>query len=281
MGGYTELIYKNLSLDSSKLELKASLHLPPRIKGLVFYFHGGGFIYGRKDDLPPYYLKSLMDEGYALINLDYPLLPQSSFENILASALEAVDFVLDKSESLGIPDSPFFLWGRSAGAFLAMLSASRLKSKPRAVISYYGYGFLTPSWYDSPSSYYLGYPRISKKKLESLLERGDERERFLIYLYARQTGSWLSLISNNRERDFLERYSLANVQDPENFPSLFLAHSFKDPDVPFLESLELSRLFRRSTLFSSSSPSHDFDSKAGRERERLLDSTLKFLNSNI
>ncbi len=282
-----ELIFKNISYGSTDLKLTASLYLPEQPRALVFYLHGGGFIFGKRNDLPRGHIDSFLNQDLGLITLDYRLAPEASFEEALSDGIDGVNFFLDMSLELGLaPGSSYFLWGRSAGAFLALNLARHIKRKPKGLLSYYGYGFLKSHWARSPSSYYLSYPGVTRKKAQELVLKvppleGELSKRFPIYLQARQSGDWLKLISAGREKEFLEKYSFQNFEEQDSFPRLFLAHSFKDQDVPFLESLEMSKLFPGSTLFSSSSQSHDFDSEDSRERDRLLDSSLSFINSNI
>ena len=42
----------------------------------ILYLHGGGLLYGIKDDLPEIYINKFLDSGYDILLLDYPLAPE-------------------------------------------------------------------------------------------------------------------------------------------------------------------------------------------------------------
>ena len=56
--------------------------VPPRAEAdrhiAVFYLHGGGLVYGERDDLPAPYVRAFADAGYTLVCADYPLAPESA-----------------------------------------------------------------------------------------------------------------------------------------------------------------------------------------------------------
>lgn len=45
----------------------------------IIYFHGGGLIWGDRDDLPQAYIDLFLKAGYHLLTVDYPLAPENSF----------------------------------------------------------------------------------------------------------------------------------------------------------------------------------------------------------
>ena len=51
----------------------------------VFYLHGGGLLYGERDDLPLPYIELLTKAGYTVIAADYPLAPESALPDIMAA----------------------------------------------------------------------------------------------------------------------------------------------------------------------------------------------------
>ena len=162
-----------------------------------------------------------------------------------------------------------------------------LGEKPRGIISYYGYGFLCPDWYKSPSFYYLQYPNLKRESVKKLikdrqLSEASPQIRFPLYLYTRQTGTWFSSFAGDDEEGFLSNYSLLNLPDQIDYPPSFLAHSLRDEDVPFRESIELSKLIRDSSLYTPSVEGHDFDRQVdSRETVILLNKTIEFLDKNI
>lgn len=273
-------VYKKVD----NLELKATYYPAKQSRALVFYLHGGGFIYGNRDDLPQGHIESFTSANLALLSLDYRLAPEVGLDLILEDVHDGINYFLDNLELLGLDQLPFFLWGRSAGAYLALRCWSKLIRKPLGILSYYGYGFLEDYWYEKPSNFYLKYPLVEREKALKLVEasplsQADIFSRFPLYLYSRQEGLWLNLITG-KNRESLNEFSLKSL-DPEEFPPVFLAHSFSDQDVPFKESQKLSKLIKDSSLFTSSSKIHDFDSRDLAETKKLLEVSVNFIKDKI
>lgn len=285
-----KFIYKTLTNKDQTLELGASLYPSQgqNRKAILLYFHGGGLVMGQRDDLPNYHLERLTKAGYSILSFDYRLAPEASFPLILEDVLDAIDYFINNRTSLGLEGLPFFLWGRSAGAYLALLAYKMgLGEEAKGIISYYGYGFLYPDWYKTPSYYYLQYPRVSRTSAEGFirdkeLTGASPQVRFPLYLYYRQTGTWFSSFAGDDEDDFLSNYSLQNLPAGVSYPPTFLAHGLKDEDVPFRESIELSKLIKDSLLYTPSVEGHDFDRQEdSRETVLLLNKTLEFLDRNL
>ena len=105
------------------------------------------------------------------------------------------------------------------------------------------------------------------------------RDSYSIYVYARQTGSWRSLLYEGRDKYFYLDYTLRACTA---LPCpLFCAHGTRDNDVPYGEFLELSNRFRP-RQFIASCDGHDFDrDEENPFTEKLLDETLAFLEENL
>ena len=268
------------------LSLKLYIYQQRALKsmGVILYFHGGGFIYGDKDDLPKLHIETLTKAGYSIISFDYRLAPEASFDLILEDVLDAINYFILNKENLGFSNLPYFLWGRSAGAYLGLLAATYdLKPMPRGIISYYGYGFNLGSWYERSSIDYLKYPLVSKDKVNNLIRdyfisSASIQERFPLYLYGRQTGKWLDMVFGKSIDKFKSQYILGEDRIKSDFPPTFIAHNFKDIDVPFGEAIELSKLITNSSLFTCSTQDHDFDRHENSTHTiNLLNGTLEFL----
>ena len=180
-------------------------------KACILYFHGGGLLYGTRTDLPRLHLEMLTDAGYSIIAFDYPLAPSAKLdlilEDICASILHYIEtpsLYIEETETTrrksNTPNTdraclPFFLWGRSAGAYLCLLAAAsgKLTKKPSGILSYYGYGFLCDGWFMTPSSYYRTLPAVDDTVLGSIPAGihadGDLNTHYGVYVYARQNGT--------------------------------------------------------------------------------------------
>lgn len=278
--------YKLLLSETPYLK-HATIYCDPKIRqtACILYFHGGGLLYGSRDDLPQPHLQILTKAGYTIIAFDYPLAPAARISMILEDVIDSVNDYIKRPQAYTKERLPYFLWGRSAGAYLCLIAASgnRLLKPPNGIISYYGYGFVSDGWFDSPTSYYCSFPPVDKSCLKSLPSEihgsGSLDTHYSAYVYARQTGLWRSLFYQGREKDFFLQYSLRACQQ---LPCpLFCAHSTSDPDVPYAEFLELCKKYQPKR-FVVSGIIHDFDRQPDHpDTVRLLESTLCFIKKRL
>lgn len=274
---------KEIFLFNDFYEKRATVYCDKEIKprACIFYFHGGGLLYGKRDDLPKQHIVSFTQAGYSVISFDYPLAPTATIDIIRSDVCASItDFFENCHRYIGA-SLPFFLMGRSAGAYLCLLAAVSGKiPAPLGVVSYYGYGLLCDCWFNTPSSYYCTLPPVDDACLKHLTGKiyaeGELYTHYSIYVHARQTGKWMDLIYTGREKLF---YLNSTLRSFNTFPCpLFCAHSISDPDVPYSEFLALSERFHPKQ-FIAPCREHDFDRDSGSQVTlRLLDETIAFLN---
>ena len=138
-------------------------------RACILYFHGGGLLYGERDDLPKLHIDTLTGAGYIIISYDYPLAPAAKLNTILDDVSSSISHYVEYSDMYCGCELPFFLWGRSAGAYLCLLAAAQgdLPTAPKGILSYYGYGFLCDGWFDTPSSFYCSLPPVEASCLDN------------------------------------------------------------------------------------------------------------------
>lgn len=253
--------------------------VPP--KACILYFHGGGLLYGQRDDLPSLHIETMTKAGYIIVSYDYPLAPAAKLDIILDDVCSSIAHYVEHPDLYCPGELPFFLWGRSAGAYLCLLAAAQgdLPTAPKGILSYYGYGFLCDNWFQTPSDYYRSLPPVDASCLSNtgtdLHAEGGLDTHYSIYVYARQTGNWRSLLYEGREKYFYLDYTLRTCT---SLPCpLFCAHSTNDPDVPYAEYLELCSRFSPRQFIAASNV-HDFDRDENDPfTQRLLEDSLAFL----
>lgn len=227
----------------------------------LIYLHGGGLLYGVRDDLPTVYIEMFVQAGYDLLAVDYPLAPESDLDEILATAQEEIAFYLqDNCAVLGLNNDRYIIFGRSAGGYLSLMLAARLKRKPCALVCLYGYsGFAEPQ-FAQPSKHYGKLGVVSDEQAAKIISDkpvvyGPLSERFVLYIKARQQGNWPTYLGVDVTSPV---YSLSSEQ-LQGLPPLVMAAATLDPDVPYKLSKNLSKTVAGSKLITVYEQEHDFD----------------------
>ncbi|MGN0070639.1 MAG: alpha/beta hydrolase [Atopobiaceae bacterium] len=237
----------------------------PSRHAAIFYLHGGALIFGTRDDLPKPYIELIRNHGYSLVSVDYPMAPQADIRTICAS----VAYLWEHAAAELFPKlgcGRTFLCGRSAGAYLALLLASKQQAFPvSGVMDFYGYCDLPHTmsaalW--QPSMHYRHLmPAIPPRTARSLrgtqiLSSAPIDKRFALYAYARQTGRWGELLGITHTN--AAQYSV-DKEAQKSLPPLFIAASRADEDVPFRCSAELAEAAHDAETFFVEGLEHDFD----------------------
>ena len=275
---YTYAVIEDIEL---KAEFKPAKN--PSDKPTLIYIHGGGFILGERADLPELYINMLNDAGYNLLLLDYPLAPEADLAMIhhyLAQALEW--FHVNHQAILGLNSANYYLFGRSAGAYLALLLSAKNPSKyQKGIIAFYGYYSMLSDAFMKPSDYYLQFPKHSFMDLYDLTDQGilteaSVKSRYVLYIDYRQTGEWLSKVLPDRSQ--WEYYSLSD-QELSKLPQTFLTASNTDKDVPYDSSVHLSNTIPNNEFHPVENQYHDFDRDFNNPISiNIYQSLLKWLN---
>jgi len=230
----------------------------------VLYLHGGGLLYGERDDLPEPYLRAFLAEGYTLFCMDYPLAPEVPLPDIHRAVLEGWTQLLREELPRRGMDR-YFLFGRSAGAYLALILAKNLAGtalpRPAGVLDFYGYYDMADRFVTEPSGYYNTLPEVSEGWAGRFrggepVTSGPKPQRFSLYVYARQKGAWKELLGGTAAED--PGCSLT-AEEIAGLPPLFITASSADQDVPFRVSKALSRQAPAAVMKPVYYLEHDFD----------------------
>lgn len=234
-------------------------------KAVVLYYHGGGLLWGSRDDLPPAYISQLTQGGYHLLCMDYLLAPECSLDQIHRSVDAGFDwFLRHREDLLGVEPCPVFLFGRSAGAYLALTLAHRLvrsgRHIPQGIVAFYGYHHLEHPFFHRPSPHYLAFPSLSPQDVpyhphQPPRSASPAQTHFLLYVYARQQGSWVQML---RPAPDASPWGIPE-EELSQLPPTFLAASTGDQDVPFSYSKTLSLRIPCQEFVVCHGLEHDFD----------------------
>ncbi|MDO5026326.1 MAG: alpha/beta hydrolase [Tissierellia bacterium] len=279
----TKTFTKISNLSPGKFTLYYDDSISP--KAFIIYIHGGGLFYGSSQDLPSYHIEKILSSSYNILAIDYPLAPERKLDYILDDITDSIEYIINNKTNFFSKDLPFFIWGRSAGAYLALLSLSKHKfaEDPLGLISYYGYGFFKDDWDKLRNPYYLSFPKIEAKKFNFTKNKdvftAPLEEKYHLYVYARQTGKWSSMLLDKREKYFYSDFSLRSAH-AFNFP-LFLTHAINDPDVPFAELNQIRKL-GKSKVYIAPVDIHDFDRDTSLTfSKKLISQTIDFLEDQV
>ena len=88
--------------------------------------------------------------------IDHRLAPQARLAAILEDIEAAYKWVYQEGNTLfGIDPDRIAIVGHSSGGYLTLMAGIRLSPRPRALVSFYGFGNMTGDWTVKPSSSYL------------------------------------------------------------------------------------------------------------------------------
>ena len=236
---------------TGSLLIRADVYRAPDdvVRPAIVYIHGGALIMGSRSWLNPIQAQKYLDAGYTIISIDYRLAPQAKLHQILEDLDDAYRWVrVDGPKLFRIDPNRIAVVGHSAGGYLALMAGVRLKPRPAAVVSFYGYGDIAGEWYSRPDPFYSRQPAVSKEQAYQVVGTGviaedpaAKRERF--YLYTRQQGLWPREVVGHdpdRERKLFDPLCpLRNVT--ADYPPTMLLHGDHDTDVPFEQSVLMAK----------------------------------------
>ncbi|NHJ05126.1 MAG: alpha/beta hydrolase [Candidatus Heimdallarchaeota archaeon] len=245
------LIYREIN----GKQLKLDVHFPNK-KGafpIIIFIHGGGWIIGRKGKLAhDRTCKLLANFGYTVFNINYrlipieylfskdsPLLKNPQIGEMISDVNAAIEYARKNANLYKGDPSNLFLFGRSAGAHLALLTSfiSNDNNKISGVIALY------------PVTDFNGFYEFIKKhhRLKSTL----------------LTNAFSDTIDHKLLYDLFSPISYVNEDNASNIPPIFLSTGGRDKLVNPEQSRDLHRKLKEfdvpSVLLDFPWANHGFD----------------------
>ncbi len=235
------------------LPIKADVYRLPdgRVRPVVVWIHGGGLIMGGRESLSERVRQMLLEAGYIIVSIDYRLAPETKLSQIMTDIEDAFAWLYRDGRALFAADTTrVAVVGGSAGGYLTLASGYRVRPRPAALVSLWGYGDIIGDWYSQPSPHTRhrrtvvtrdeAYREVSGPAIANARHRQGDGGIF--YQHCRQHGLWPQAVSGwNPHTDgerFLPYMPVHNVTS--DYPPTMLIHGTEDTDVPYQQSLMMA-----------------------------------------
>jgi acetyl esterase/lipase len=267
----------------------------------LIWIHGGCLMYGSREGISPAHLEAYLAAGWTIVSIDYRLAPETRLPAIVEDLQDAFRWVRARGPDLfGIDCAPrIAVVGHSAGGYLSLMAGCCVSPRPRAIVSFYGYGDIVGDWYSKPDPFYCREPTVSREQAYAAIGTAPNRRAPIavprgpraespIYLYCRQNGLWPNVVGGRdpaQEPEFFVPYCPVQNVDPD-YPPTLLLHGDRDTDVPYEQSVtmaaELARQGVEHRLITIHDGPHGFDWNADDPQvERAFDAVLAFLGKHL
>jgi acetyl esterase/lipase len=275
--------YKTVDGNPIQADVYTSQPLAPR--PAIIWIHGGCLMYGDRNQLGEYSLQRYIEAGYTVVSIDYRLAPETPIGPIIEDLQDVYQWVISEGPRLFALDGErVAVVGHSAGGYLTLMAGFCVQPRPKALVSFYGYGDIIEEWYSRPDPFYLQQPKVSEEEAR--------RNRGLFYLYCRQTGRWPIEVSGGHDPDvepeWFTPFCPADNVTADYSPTV-LIHGMLDTDVPYSQSVQMAEQLAAHNVeyqfISWSQMGHGFNIKPGEapspEMVETYDQVEAFLRKHL
>lgn len=263
-------------------------------KPVVIFIHGGALIMGSRKGVTRPFHAGLLNAGYVVVSIDYRLAPETKLPAIIEDVRDAHRWVRKSGPKLfHIDPDRLAVAGGSAGGYLTQMTGFCVSPRPRALVSYYGYGDITSAWYSRPDPFYLTQPHVPKEEAMQAVgttvisEPPAKNQRGRFYLYCRQQGIWPKQVAGHdpdTEDKWFDRYCpLRNVS--AKYPPILLIHGTADTDVPYEESKKMDERLTQSGVqhefITVPDAGHGLSGAKPEETARIAGRAVEFIKAHL
>jgi len=193
----------------------------------------------------------LLNDGYAVVSIDYRLAPETPLPKIIEDVEDAFRWLRQEGrEKWRVDASRIAVMGGSAGGYLTLVTGYRVMPRPAVLVSFWGYGDLVGDWYSQPSvqprhqrvklTQEKAYAQVSGPPIADSRDRKGDGGAF--YQFCRQQGLWPKAVSGwDPHRETAKFYPYMPVRNvTAEYPPTLLIHGTKDTDVPYEQSVMMA-----------------------------------------
>lgn len=270
---------------------------PAAPKPAIVFFHGGALIVGNRGGLAREQLELYLNAGYAVVAVDYRLAPETKLAGIIEDVKDTFAWIRSEGSKHGIDANRLATLGHSAGGYLTLMTGFCVNPRPKALVSFYGYGDIVGDWYSQPDPFYNQQKPIPEEDArravggKPIAEDVGKNDRFKFYLYCRQNGLWPKEVSGHdpaKEPEYFVPFCpVKNVT--KDYPPTILLHGDSDTDVPYAQSVmmaaELERVGVPHEMITIPHGGHGFDRANGGLKDptnkNAFDRVLAFLSAHL
>jgi acetyl esterase/lipase len=265
------------------------------VRPVILWIHGGALIMGNRSGINTVQLQKYLDAGYTVVSIDYRLAPETKLKAIVEDLQDSYRWVRDKGPGVFQADPHrIAVIGHSAGGYLTLMAGFCVNPRPQALVAFYGYGDIAGKWYSGPDPFYSRQPPVSKEAAyqavsNQVIAEDTGRTRGAFYLYCRQNGLWPKEVTGldpDREpkKAFDPFCPIRNVT--KDYPPALLLHGDKDTDVPYEQSVAMTKELERHHILHEFIPmpnrGHGFDREMqAPDVAAAFDQVLAFLKKNL
>ncbi|MBX3240951.1 MAG: alpha/beta hydrolase [Chitinophagaceae bacterium] len=244
LSGYTQteqdFVYKIIKGH----EIKATVFYPEHKEKLpvAIYFHGGGFMFGNRNEIDANLKKQLLNSGFAVISADYRLAPESQLNEILTDAGDIIKWVKrNGKKKFNIDTKRIAVIGGSAGGYLALSTGFNKKYKPNTIVAISAPTGFSTGDIKTGDINLLKQPGIVQ---DTIVSHGDYDKRMELWRYLGKNQLALYAIFGFDPATEPQKLKLFTLTDniTTDYPSLLLLQAKNDrlvnpKDVQFFQQL--------------------------------------------
>jgi acetyl esterase/lipase len=217
-----------------------------KVRPVVVWIHGGALLFGGRSDIPRKIVDMCRTDGFVLVSLDYRFAPEVKLPAIVDDIQDAFRWLRSEGpKKFSIDPDKVVVSGGSAGGYLTLMTGIRVEPRPKALVSYWGYGDVDGDWLTKPSPFFRSHMPVRSPEeafravghgvvTNTEVDPAKQKARVQFFYHLRQNGRWAKEVTGfdpqTEGRKFDSYCPVRNVTS--EYPPTILIHGTDDNDVP-------------------------------------------------